>query len=98
MAKDRQQFINDYATRAIQNGMDPSQAWAEAANMADRAIALKHITGDELETQAAQDRAPAFKAPQSLEEMRNNAAQRALTPTHTPPEELELEPNVGWME
>lgn len=76
--KDRQQFINDYATRAIANGMDPSQAWAQGNNMADRAINFGHIEADIYETEAAMDRAPAFRRPETFEEMRQGAARRAM--------------------
>jgi len=89
MPKDRQTFINDYATRAIANGMSPGEAWAQAGNMADRAINLGHITGDIYETEAALDRADAFlpegtsPTPLSMEDMRMDAARKALG-TETP--------------
>ena len=60
MAKNVQQFIDAYANRAIGNGMEEGRAWAEAANMADRALAMGHITGDDFEMRAAADRAEAF--------------------------------------
>ena len=69
MAKNRQQFINDYATRAIENGMPPSEAWAEAASMADRAISKGHIAGDDGETQAAADRAGAWEQSRPMQEL-----------------------------
>jgi hypothetical protein len=92
--KDRQTFINDYATRAIANGMDPSQAWAQANNMADRAISLGHIEADIYETEAAMDRAPAFR-PETFEDMRQGAASRAMgMETTLAPEPLTAPPSA----
>lgn len=89
MPKDRQTFINDYATRAIANGMAPGEAWAQANNMADRAINLGHIAAEDDEIKAAASRAEAFlpegtsPTPLSLEDMRMDAARKALG-TETP--------------
>tara|TARA_R110000824_G_scaffold86022_1_gene213207 strand:- start:3720 stop:4112 length:393 start_codon:yes stop_codon:yes gene_type:complete len=60
MKKSYQQYVNDYAERAIANGMDPNQAWAEAANQADQALLKGWIEGSEAEMAAANDRAGAF--------------------------------------
>ncbi len=84
MPKDRQTFINDYATRAITNGMAPGEAWAQAANMADRAINLGHIAAEDDEIKTAGFRAGAFlpegtsPTPRSMEDMRMEAARSAL--------------------
>jgi|TARA_R110000824_G_scaffold55339_1_gene152560 hypothetical protein len=94
MKKSYQQYINDYAERAIENGMDPNQAWASAANQADRALLKGWIVGNEAEMTAANDRAEAFglekldigklgdepreAPPISMDAMRSQAAKTAL--------------------
>ena len=64
--KDVQTFIEAYANRAIDNGngvVNPAKVWADAENMAARALIMGHIKGTPLEMREARERVAGLGTP-----------------------------------
>jgi hypothetical protein len=86
--KTTQQFISDYASRAIENGMDPAEAWAEAHQMADRAIRLGHISANPEEEEGAMKRERARR--------RSEFSERAIPAVAAPEAVAALAVGEAW--